>query len=493
LPFLFCFASCQSSPKRIETIKRLTFSDEDYLRSIKSRSSRQDSNFPVNTLGYLLYDPVTKKIVDSQNENLPFIPASTTKVLTSVAALKILGPQFQFRTFLAYTGRIQGNVLHGDLYLKGEGDPSLTVSHIMSLARTLSDHHIQAITGNFYYDETAVVPLSIIKEIGDSSSAHNPGLGALSVDFNQFFVHWQPSQGSPTNIDVTITPDLPLIEIGLSPDQYNQQSFTYEQNETSDKWSMSSKLSASGEKRLPIRRPSLLTAFIFSRFCNMNGIILPSPKSGILSKNNKILAVHQSAPLVEISERALEYSNNMMTELVLLAAARKIAGKPVSVAEASRLLKQWFVTHLEPSQWDSLQLLNGSGLTSGNRITPSQLVAVLRYADQFRFRDRSFESLLPISGWKGTLSNRLGPPESAFRVWAKTGSMFYSNTLAGYLYTLQGKRLIFAIMLSDLKEREAVDSFRDLLPEDIEVKANTWTKNARQLQDRILQNWILSY
>src|SRR5690349_37559 len=72
---IFCFASCQSSPKRIDTLKRLTLTDENYFKKIKEQSTHRDQTFPKNSFGYLLYDPASKKVLDSQNENLPFIPA----------------------------------------------------------------------------------------------------------------------------------------------------------------------------------------------------------------------------------------------------------------------------------------------------------------------------------------------------------------------------------------------------------------------------------
>lgn len=492
--FLFLITSCQTGPRRIETIQRLTLDDENYVSEIRNKHKQLKLDIPDKTLGYMLYDPNTQQILESKNEKAAFVPASTTKILTSIAALKILGPQFRFKTQVFYTGKIRKNILHGDLYLKGGGDPSLFVSHLMSLVRSLSDHGINQVDGNFYYDESEVIPQSMIREVGDSSAPYNPGLGAISVDFNQWVVQWHPNQKSQATLDVTVTPDFPLIHVSLANDKNSsQQAFVFEKNETTDKWLISPSLTSAGQQRLPVRHPSLLAAMLFSKLCKMNGIVLLTPQSKIVPPKASLLATHQSAPLVDIVERVLEYSNNMMAELILLAAAHKVAGKPVTIEQAAHIMKQWMLKEIKTSEWDSLQLVNGSGLTTVNLITPSQMISVLNYVDRFEFEDRSYESMLPISGWKGTLAHRLGPPEVAFRVWAKTGTMFYSSALAGYLYTLSGKRLIFAVMLSDPQGRAIVDSYKDDLPSKIEEQADSWNKTAWQVQDSLLQNWILKH
>src|SRR5690349_20434557 len=91
LLLVFFLASCQTSPKKIVSIRHLTANDETYLKTLRSEPGPKAALSP--NIGYLLYDPIIKEILDSSNEHLPFIPASTTKVLTSVVALRVLGPQ----------------------------------------------------------------------------------------------------------------------------------------------------------------------------------------------------------------------------------------------------------------------------------------------------------------------------------------------------------------------------------------------------------------
>lgn len=76
--------------------------------------------------GFVVYDPKTKKIISSYNENMPLVPASTTKLLTTETALNLLGENYRWMTQLEYSGQVDENgVLNGNLYIIGSGDPSL--------------------------------------------------------------------------------------------------------------------------------------------------------------------------------------------------------------------------------------------------------------------------------------------------------------------------------------------------------------------------------
>ncbi len=524
LIFLFFMVSCQSSPKKLPELRHLSIHDEGYIANLKEKL-KSDLKLDKGTqLAYFLYDPETQSVLESQNEDVALVPASTTKVITALTVLKTLGPEYKFKTTLAYTGTIKNKTLHGDLYLKGGGDPLLTVPHIMNFARILADHNITKITGNFYIDDTAILSREMIKnpEVpGDSSASYNPGISALSVDFNQLYLRWSRNPDSKNKLDVVAVPDLPIFEIALA-DSEQANAFQYQPqphllapsapNSTpvlpatsphlpKEKWLLSSPLSPTGEKRLPLKNPSLAFALLFSQFSKMNGITLPFPKFRALrTQKSTLLATHESISLVDIVEKGLEFSNNMMSELMLLAAARKLHHAPVDIPQAADTLTHWIrrsIPALPLSQkkfsWDGFTLKTGSGITSENRVTAKQLVSVLNYADKSHYSDRTFESLLPVSGWKGTLVEHLRYPETAMHVWAKTGTIMYGSALTGFVHTNQGRRLIFAIMISDLEKREMIDRYGESIPSGAATKAKTWIRRAEEAHEDLLQRWILSY
>lgn len=139
------------------------------------------------------------------------------------------------------------------------------------------------------------------------------------------------------------------------------------------------------------------------------------------------------------------------------------------------------------------ELQNGSGLGGENRITATQLAAVLEWADTLDLKGRGFTSLLPISGWKGFLSKRLNNPNTALQIWAKTGTLNFSHSLAGALYARSGKKLYFVILNADSKQRAEVEVFDSLLPNTLKKKANTFIQMTDDFQENLLTRWIMDY
>ena len=123
-----------------------------------------------------------------------------------------------------------------------------------------------------------------------------------------------------------------------------------------------------------------------------------------------------------------------------LGASRRLAGRPETLGASAARLQAELDRRIGGGGTGWL-LDRHSGLSSRARASPRRMAALLRYADGRRYGGRSFGSLLPISGWKGSLAGWDDEPALAFRVWAKTGSMYYGRGLAGYLHTASGRRL----------------------------------------------------
>ena len=105
-----------------------------------------------HNLGFLLYEPSSRKVIFSHNRHKGFIPASVTKVATTAAALDILGEDFRFKTELAHDGYIHNGTLHGNIYIKGYGDPFLHIRDLMRMREFLSKTGITNIKGKYIYD-----------------------------------------------------------------------------------------------------------------------------------------------------------------------------------------------------------------------------------------------------------------------------------------------------------------------------------------------------
>ena len=146
---------------------------------------------PGTAVGYLLIDLESGQELAELNPDLPLIPASTAKLATAVVALDVLGPDHRYRTELLARGTIEGGVLHGDLILRGGGDPSLDLADLLGLAVRLETAGVRYVDGRFLVDDSALPVLSEIEPTQPPEAAYNPGIGALSLAFNRVRVAWR--------------------------------------------------------------------------------------------------------------------------------------------------------------------------------------------------------------------------------------------------------------------------------------------------------------
>ena len=153
-------------------------------------------------VGYALLDLESGDLFAGRNENALFIPASTAKVPTTVAALGILGPGYRFQTRVLVTGKVakgggggggQGGILEGNLTLQGGGDPLLTIQDLMGLAQKLKDAGVSGVSGKFFYDQSLLKTTAQIDARQPENARYNPGLSALSLDFNHTLLNWRPT------------------------------------------------------------------------------------------------------------------------------------------------------------------------------------------------------------------------------------------------------------------------------------------------------------
>ena len=112
------------------------------------------NNFGDTTASITIRDISTGKVVYSYNSNTGIKPASNTKTITGAAALEYLGENYRFKTQLLHTGTISNKTLNGDLYLRGEGDPTLQYADFVTFANTLKKKGITTVKGNLYADDT---------------------------------------------------------------------------------------------------------------------------------------------------------------------------------------------------------------------------------------------------------------------------------------------------------------------------------------------------
>ncbi len=450
---------------------------------------------PTAEIAFVVADAETGAVVTAQAADRPMIPASTAKIATMVSALELLGPDFRFQTRVLATGAPDAaGVLSGDLILAGGGDPLLTPQDLYGLAVRLRDLGLKRVAGRFLYDESLLPAVPAINPDQPAEARYNPGVSALSVDFNRWRLMWRrEGAGAP---DLT---RLPPVDAHRATFGNRAQGPGRAVLWDGGAWTIGADADDEGDRFLPVKAPGLATAELFRRLAAQAGITLPSPEAGTAPKEARVATAIAGLPLAEVARLGLEHSNNLVSELTGLTAARLLDGRPDTLDASAAALSGWLgkavdstITNVDWRGWD---LPNHSGLSRHARVTASQMAAVLRFAHGRRYGGWPFASLLPTAGFRKAFRDRFLTEAAAGRIWAKTGTLHYAKGLVGYLMGADGRTRVFALFIADPAARRAYDA---LSPDvrsapDAQRRALAWINTAEQAEQAIVLEWLARF
>lgn len=451
---------------------------------------------PTAEISFVVIDAETGAVTAAQAADRPMPPASTTKIATMVSALELLGPDFRFQTRVLATGAPDAaGTLTGDLVLAGGGDPLLTPQDLYGLAVRLRDLGLKRVTGRFLYDETLLPALPAINPDQPADARYNPGVSALSVDFNRWRLKWHRNgDGSPP----TLTRLPPLDSHRATPDDHPQGPGR-ELLWNGRAWTLGADAGLDGDRFLPVKAPGRATAELFRRMAAQAGIDLPAPQPGPTSEGGRVATAIAGLPLAEVARLGLEHSNNLVSELVGLTAARLLGGRPDTLDTSAAALSGWLrkavggtVTDVDWRGWD---LPNHSGLSRHARVTANQMAAVLRFAHGRRYGGWPFASLLPTAGFRKAFRDRFLTEAAAGRIWAKTGTLHYAKGLVGYLMGADGRTKVFALYIADPTARLNYDALDDAARNGPTTQADalTWIDAAERAEQAIVLDWLARF
>ncbi len=386
----------------------------------------------------------------------PLNPASNHKLLTTSAAIDLLGPEFRFET----RALRQGDAL----YVIGEGDPTLDALALRELAVEVSANPEATGLQRIVVDDLAFSPRTLAPGFSDAGpgAAYEAPSGALSLDFNTVRITVRAPRGRPKAGEV------PRLEVELSPpsthlvidDQAtvgrgSLQIRTYAGMEVEGQArtvvELSGKLRAG--RSLTVRRrvvdPGLYTGGALAVLLVGAGETPlsvsrgPAPRSGL----SQVLARRESPPLRAVIGGALAWSNNFVAEQLLRTLGWRMTGNPGDWDNGAEVVQAyWETLGLPPG---ALVFENGSGFSRRGRVTTSALVDLIAVAHRVQ-GEAGLLSALPVAGADGTLRARLR--RSGKRVRAKTGTMDGISGLSGVITAEDGVPQVAFSILSNLRE-----------------------------------------
>lgn len=368
-----------------------------------------------------------------------FIPASTMKVLTAVASTAALGKDFRFKTQIdAFVG-ISNQRIEGDVFIRFDGDPTLTSDNLNALLKDLKARGLNHIDGNLYLvgepQESMQAPGWVWDDLGICYAAP---VSRYVINQNCIKATLSPTLADERS-ELTVSQFEPVtITNSAVFDKLGSQDFCELdlQRQANNQYILSGCFAGTKPLKLAIAisDPARYAQETLQRLLNNNGISL---KGDILltSKrptNTLLIAEHRSKPLSELLSKMLLKSDNLIADSLLKRLGQYEYGVAGSFTNGSKAMQT--ILGALGVDLSTANIIDGSGLSRYNLLSAEQLMQVLLLIK----KDPKFQYLidsLPVAGKTGTLEYRRDYRRAPLKgnILAKTGSMMGVSNLAGYI------------------------------------------------------------
>jgi D-alanyl-D-alanine carboxypeptidase/D-alanyl-D-alanine-endopeptidase (penicillin-binding protein 4) len=406
------------------------------------------------------------------------------KTVTAIYALEHLGGDFSFATDVFATGALENGVVQGDVILAGSGDPTLDTDRLGDLAEQLAAMGVTGITGKFYVFGAALPRIEQIDDQQTEYAGYNPTITGLNVNYNRVHFEWK-KRGADFDLimDARAKRFSPKVRIAnMKIADRGLPVFDHSAGLGRDDWTVSrSALGNGGARWLPVRLPALYAGEVFAAVAHGQGVVLPkAERLDVLPANVMRLAQLQSVNLTKIVRDMLKYSTNLTAEVIGLAASRKRGLVPTDLHSSAQAMSEWAKIRLNTRH---LKFVDHSGLGGASVVTTSDMVRLLSAAG---VEPLIGPLLKPIAARDGDY-NVIKSPDIG--IHAKTGTLDFVSTLAGYVTALDGTRLAFAVFAADLPARAKAKVLGDEVPRG----AKTFNTRAKRLQQALIRRWSVVY
>jgi D-alanyl-D-alanine carboxypeptidase/D-alanyl-D-alanine-endopeptidase (penicillin-binding protein 4) len=406
--------------------------------------------------------------------------ASNAKLLTSAAALGVLGGGFRWRTAVYGAEPDDKGAVAGELTIRGRGDPMLTAADLEALAADVAARGVRSVDRLVidagYFDD-AVDPPHFADQPGETASFRAPvaGFGVARSAITVTVVA-EPGGAARIALDPPAADYVKLINKGTTSVTRGRTRLVIDVKPRPDhlEITVSGQIrwgEGSWDVRKRVADPLRFAGEVFRRALAEHGVKVKARAigRGAVPATAKLLAAHDSPPLADVLRQMNKLSDNYLAESVLktLGAETRTTTGPATWADGRAALHAYLASIGMPES--GYRADNGSGLFDATEVSARQLTTLLRAAySDFRVGPDLIASL-PVGGIDGTLARRWRGRPASGRVRAKTGTLDKVTTLAGY-FAIDGHHpLGFAILVNDIppgqraSARTAADDIIDAL------------------------------
>ncbi len=392
------------------------------------------------------------RIVAANDAQKLFNPASIQKMLTSMVALDKLGAEFRWKTQILADQNIENGTLDGDLILYGQGSPDFNDEAVENLVNQLQTKGLKRVKGKIIGDE------SYFKgdKIGDGWTWNELqwyyGAEASALTFNENQTNLSLQNGKPKVSDDFVTakgetkPVQDIEAVGVKRELGENEVYV---------WGNANAL----DTRISVSNSALWAALKLKEKLEKSGITVEGEatksdwKDNVNREKFGELAKVESKTLAEIVRKMNKDSVNLFAELILRTLGKKFGNEAPNEnpkiqklrgddSSGASVIVKWLKDNSLTD--NETQFRDGSGLSRLNLVSPETFGRALVFANQAKFAE-TFKSSLPIAGVDGTLRGRL----RGEKVTAKTGSMTFVNSVAGYATSSKGESYAFVVIVNN--------------------------------------------
>ncbi len=435
----------------------------------------------------LVAEADTGKPLYAHDEKTGLNAASNVKLVTSAAALALLGPEYRWKTALYGAMRAPGQTggrsvgaggeLAGDLFLKGTGDPTLSTQDLAVLASDLAALGVRRVRGGLVVDASTFDAVTVgpgFDQKNESAYFRAPS-SAVSLNGNVVSVTIMPAAVPGAPARVVIEPASPYFVLGgrvttakdgpAAPAVETEDAGTGQTRIT-----LSGRVRVGSEPRVLLRRvvhPELFAGHTLRLLLQKRGITIDKPLrvEAVPTEGFRPLATHDSPALAVVAHELNKRSSNFAAEQVVRTMGAELQGRPGTWDKGIEAVAGWLDSI--GIKRGSYKMTNGSGLYDSNRFSAEQIVTVIRAAMRdFRIAGEYLASLA-VAGADGTLAQRMGGTLAERYVRGKTGTLATASCLSGVVGAPGVKPLVFSILVNNVANpqdaRVAQDRTAELL------------------------------
>ncbi|WP_175653815.1 D-alanyl-D-alanine carboxypeptidase/D-alanyl-D-alanine endopeptidase [Pseudomonas sp. Marseille-P9899] len=391
------------------------------------------------------------------NADVSVNPASTMKLVTTYAALEMLGPTYQWKTEFYSDGPLSNGVLNGNLYLKGGGDPKLNMEKLWLLMRDLRANGVQTITGDLVLDRSHFIQPQLPQFNDDGGDENKPFLvkpDSLLVNLKALrFV----ARNDGGRVLVSVEPPIASIRIDNQVKALPSKQCTGEVRYNPVVQADGVTVTVTGQLGEGcnsqtylslLDHPTYAAGAVRAIWNELGGTIQGRDRVEDVPKSARLLARAFSPDLVEIIRDINKYSNNTMAQQLFLSLGARFRtdADGDDARAAQRVVRQWLAK--KGITASHLVMENGSGLSRAERVSAREMATLLQAAWKSPYA-AEFISSLPLTGMDGTMRKRLKRTAMAGEAHIKTGTLNTVRAISGFSRDSNGTTWAVTAILND--------------------------------------------